>query len=276
MFVWRISGGGSSGDASSSGEPGGGGSGMQLAVAATWKVPACSSAGGWGSRCQFGATADGRYISVVRALPAARTRWRRWWGCCCCCCACCCACCCLPSPEGAACCRSRPQHLRLAPHPTAAGKQQGRLLRLRQRQRGARGARQRHPRVWWVGGATLLGWGAQAVAGWGAAKRGVCTAGTATLRGEHWQQRPLNSTAGTPLPDWHAARPLPPPAAPVRACGLSEDCRHLMAVLGKGFVFRWGRSLGYRVRKRAGRRKWGRRPLRRRQGQGRRRLRATA
>jgi hypothetical protein len=27
-------------------------------------------------------------------------------------------------------------------------------------------------------------------------------------------------------------------AAPVRACGLSEDCRHLLAVLGKGFVFR--------------------------------------
>ena len=28
-------------------------------------------------------------------------------------------------------------------------------------------------------------------------------------------------------------------AAPVRACGLSEDCRHLLAVLGRGFVFRF-------------------------------------
>lgn len=28
-------------------------------------------------------------------------------------------------------------------------------------------------------------------------------------------------------------------AAPVRACGLAEDCRHLLAVLGKGFVFRF-------------------------------------
>lgn len=25
----------------------------------------------------------------------------------------------------------------------------------------------------------------------------------------------------------------------MRACGLSEDCRHLLAVLGKGFVFRY-------------------------------------
>lgn len=28
-------------------------------------------------------------------------------------------------------------------------------------------------------------------------------------------------------------------AAPVRACGLSDDCRHLLAVLGKGFIFRF-------------------------------------
>ena len=26
---------------------------------------------------------------------------------------------------------------------------------------------------------------------------------------------------------------------PVRACGLSADCRHLLAVLGKGFIFRY-------------------------------------
>ncbi len=25
----------------------------------------------------------------------------------------------------------------------------------------------------------------------------------------------------------------------VRACGLSEDCRHLLALIGNGFVFRW-------------------------------------
>ncbi|KAI3433327.1 hypothetical protein D9Q98_003145 [Chlorella vulgaris] len=28
-------------------------------------------------------------------------------------------------------------------------------------------------------------------------------------------------------------------SAPVRACGLSHDCRHLLAVLGKGFIFRF-------------------------------------
>ncbi|PSC76625.1 wd g-beta repeat-containing [Micractinium conductrix] len=118
MFVWRISGGGSSGDASSSGEPGGGGSGMQLAVAATWKVPACSSAGGWGSRCQFGATADGRYISVGNS-------------------------------------------------------------------------------------------------------KGDCYV--------------YDSDSGERAAHVSAIRV----SAPVRACGLSEDCRHLMAVLGKGFVFRF-------------------------------------
>ena len=28
-------------------------------------------------------------------------------------------------------------------------------------------------------------------------------------------------------------------SAPVRACALSEDCRHLLAVLGNGYIFRF-------------------------------------
>ena len=28
-------------------------------------------------------------------------------------------------------------------------------------------------------------------------------------------------------------------SAPVRACGLSKDCRHVVAAIGKGFVFRF-------------------------------------
>lgn len=28
-------------------------------------------------------------------------------------------------------------------------------------------------------------------------------------------------------------------SAPVRACGLSADCRHLVAAIGKGFLFRF-------------------------------------
>jgi len=28
-------------------------------------------------------------------------------------------------------------------------------------------------------------------------------------------------------------------SAPVRACGLSPDCRHLLAALGNGFIFRY-------------------------------------
>jgi len=28
-------------------------------------------------------------------------------------------------------------------------------------------------------------------------------------------------------------------SAPVRACGLSEDCRHLLGVLGNGYIFRY-------------------------------------
>lgn len=28
-------------------------------------------------------------------------------------------------------------------------------------------------------------------------------------------------------------------SAPVRACGLSPDCRHLLAVVGNGFIFRF-------------------------------------
>ena len=28
-------------------------------------------------------------------------------------------------------------------------------------------------------------------------------------------------------------------SAPVRACGLSPDCRHLLAVIGNGFIFRF-------------------------------------
>ena len=28
-------------------------------------------------------------------------------------------------------------------------------------------------------------------------------------------------------------------SAPVRACGLSEDCRHLLAILGNGYIFRY-------------------------------------
>ena len=39
-----------------------------------------------------------------------------------------------------------------------------------------------------------------------------------------------------------------PCAAPVRACGLSEDCRHLLAVLGKGFIFRWAACFGMQLR----------------------------
>ena len=26
---------------------------------------------------------------------------------------------------------------------------------------------------------------------------------------------------------------------PVRACGISEDCRHVLALIGNGFIFRW-------------------------------------
>ncbi|EFN59527.1 expressed protein [Chlorella variabilis] len=61
MFVWRLSTGSSSSDPSS-------GSGQssvpQLEVAATWKVPNCNGGSGWQSRCQFGSTADGRYITA--------------------------------------------------------------------------------------------------------------------------------------------------------------------------------------------------------------------
>ena len=28
-------------------------------------------------------------------------------------------------------------------------------------------------------------------------------------------------------------------SGPVRACGLSEDCRHLLAAMGNGFIFRF-------------------------------------
>lgn len=28
-------------------------------------------------------------------------------------------------------------------------------------------------------------------------------------------------------------------SAPVRACGVSDDCRHVLAVLGNGYVFRY-------------------------------------
>ena len=28
-------------------------------------------------------------------------------------------------------------------------------------------------------------------------------------------------------------------SAPVRSCGLSEDCRHLLAALGNGYIFRF-------------------------------------
>lgn len=28
-------------------------------------------------------------------------------------------------------------------------------------------------------------------------------------------------------------------SAPVRACGISDDCRHVLAVLGNGYVFRY-------------------------------------
>lgn len=31
--------------------------------------------------------------------------------------------------------------------------------------------------------------------------------------------------------------------APVRACGLSPDCRHLVAAIGKGFIFRCAPAL---------------------------------
>ncbi|KAL4431235.1 hypothetical protein ABPG75_006491 [Micractinium tetrahymenae] len=113
MFVWRL--GGSEG--SSSGGDRGSDS-WQLEMAATWKVPACSGAGGLANRCQFGCTADGRFI--------------------------------------------------------AAGN-----------------------------------------------SKGDCFV--------------YDSESGERVAHVSAIRV----SAPVRACGLSEDCRHLMAVLGKGFVFRF-------------------------------------
>lgn len=68
MFVWRLR----SSSGASTGSDGTGGSSLQLEMAATWKVPACSSAGGWANRCQFGSTLDGCYIAAVRTLSTAR------------------------------------------------------------------------------------------------------------------------------------------------------------------------------------------------------------
>ena len=48
----------------------------------------------------------------------------------------------------------------------------------------------------------------------------------------------------SPAPDTHHARQV---TAPVRACGLSADCRHLLAACGNGYVFRFeyaGPALG--------------------------------
>jgi hypothetical protein len=28
-------------------------------------------------------------------------------------------------------------------------------------------------------------------------------------------------------------------SAPVRSCGITSDCRHVVAAIGKGFIFRW-------------------------------------
>ena len=61
MYVWRLDS-SSSTDGSSGGSSGSG----AMEVAATWKVPHCSGGSGWQNRCQFGGTADGRYIAAVR------------------------------------------------------------------------------------------------------------------------------------------------------------------------------------------------------------------
>ncbi|KAL4418960.1 hypothetical protein ABPG77_000873, partial [Micractinium sp. CCAP 211/92] len=112
MFVWRLSYSKCSGGSSSDGDS------LQLEMAATWKVPACSGTGSWASRCRFCSTADGRYIAVGNS-------------------------------------------------------------------------------------------------------KGDCFV--------------YDSESGERVAHVSAIRV----SAPVRACGLSEDCRHLMAVLGKGFVFRF-------------------------------------
>jgi hypothetical protein len=62
MFVWRLSTGGSGSNADS----GSCDNGWQLDVATSWKVPNCSGGTSWQNRCQFGCTADGRYIAAVR------------------------------------------------------------------------------------------------------------------------------------------------------------------------------------------------------------------
>ena len=56
MFVWRL------GDAQGGG---GGTASSALEAIATWKVPGCSGGASWANRCQFGTTADGRYIAAV-------------------------------------------------------------------------------------------------------------------------------------------------------------------------------------------------------------------
>ena len=86
----------------------------------------------------------------------------------------------------------------------------------------------------WRRPASQVGWAAYHQAGWGL--RGMDDAGVmpgawVVCTTPETFRRLLNS---------HLARPACLPcAAPVRACGLSEDCRHLLAVLGKGFIFRW-------------------------------------
>jgi hypothetical protein len=52
MFIWQLE--------SCAGSP------ARLEQAAAWRVPGCSSSNSWQQRCQFGQTADGRYIAAVR------------------------------------------------------------------------------------------------------------------------------------------------------------------------------------------------------------------
>jgi hypothetical protein len=73
MYVWRLE--------SSSSADGSCGSSGAMEVAATWKVPHCSGGSGWQNRCQFGGTADGRYIAAVRRCCTAAAAAVH---CCCC------------------------------------------------------------------------------------------------------------------------------------------------------------------------------------------------
>ena len=200
MCVWQCK------DSSSGGGGGGGNNGSssssstELEALASWKIPHCSSSGGWASRCQFGATRDGRYIAAVRHLLA-------WAG------------------------RAPPP---CTPPPCAAARRVTAARRCHLTPQGnSRGDcyvfdAESGERVGYVSAIRVSG-------GWAA---GAWPVHSFAYR---WQSAAAAAVASTTRHPTPAVRPPSAPgAAPVRACGLSEDCRHLLAVLGKGFIFRCG------------------------------------